>query len=71
MVMHSFDRMMALGWSIAWKSPLMVRLLPVASVPWRTRLGGLGKSDYQILEHMEVPIVMVGLTARRQASCWI
>lgn len=50
----------------------MVRVLPVASVPWRTRLGGLGKPDYQVPEQMGWFLVRrFGLTAMRHASCWI
>ena len=49
-VMHSFDRMMALGVSIAESNALMVRLLPVASVPWRTRFGRLKRSDCRVRE---------------------
>lgn len=50
--MHSLDGTMALGWSMDRRRALMVRVLPVASVPWRTRLGGLGKPDYQVPEHV-------------------
>lgn len=47
--MHSFDRMMALGVSIAESNALMVRLLPVASVPWRTKFGMLKRSDCRLV----------------------
>lgn len=50
MVMHSFDRMMALGVWMSLRRALMVKLLPVASVPWSTRFGGLKRSDYGLRE---------------------
>ena len=49
-MMHSFDRMMALGVSILDSNALIVRLLPVASVPWRTRFGRLKRSDCRVRE---------------------